>query len=1423
VTYVSALAVDPTGAIYAGGTTESQGFPVTAGALHNASPQYSHKAAFLTKFQANGGLVYSGFLGDPGTGSIYWAGPVAIFPDDTGTIVAGVAFKNDAVPWPTTSGAYGDGSITPQTDGSFLTKVNLDCSAILMSAVVPQLEIAAAAMNQNREVVLAGGGGNFALTSDAYSKYVGISGIAKVNADSGQLIYSSYVGTSTGDSGADIRNVAIDSNNNVWISGGTPYSQRIPLVHPIQSVYGTLGYPFGSAFVWEFDPQIHTVVFSTYFNGPQGGTNVGGMAIDSQNRVHIAGAAAEDLPTTAGAYLASQSGPVVRDSWGVAYGYAAMIDPSQTGPGICFSPVSLAPTQVGSSRQGTATITSCGNAPLNISQVSVSGSGYSLVSASSCSSALSEGATCTVAFNFTPTVAGYAPGTIEISSDAPVRSYKLGIDGQGTAPKASFNQNSVSFPPQVQGDDASGTIQAALVSNSGTAPLIVDSTQLSVTAGFEISNNGCKNPVAANSFCAIQLKFHPTALGTTTGTLTLVSNDPVNPQISLPLSGTMIASYPTPSISYLMNPTVAMGTTGFTLRVYGANFYPTSYVLINGQRSNPSLTSPSSMSVTIDPSLLATPGDLSVAVVNPSPGGGSNLAYLNVYRSVPITGSSMVYSPASQLLYVAVPSSAPINPNSIVSIDPGTGSLVGTPIVVGTDPGHLALSDDESYLYVAARTDSKIQRINLVTGQVERSVALPLDPYFSQPTSVIDMHVVPGSPKLIVASLYGSSSDVGAVLIDDSGIVQYLPNRINATTYFDLNTFTFTSDPTLIYGYPQRDSFLNITSVQPTGLTPVAVSNTGTGTNGAWTVVSDGTLLYSNMGEVWNPATKALIGTYPGLNRESSVVPDTAAHRTYTLDGFLSYQGYGGYSTILSFDQTTFAQVDSLAFAVNGAQALQRWGSDGFAFLSGSQIILTTSHIAGAVPGAPAIGSLSPASASVGSGALTLTINGSGFKPTAIVSWNGSSRVTTYVSPTQLKAQIAASDLQNLGTAQVTVSNSAGVSSGSVAFVINQLALSASPSMISFGNISLGASSTARNVTLTAGSAGALNNVSAAISGANATDFSQANSCATINATQTCNVAVVFAPSAAGIRNAILSISAPGVTTQNITLSGTGGTPTLALSATQMDFGLQVVNTPTSSKSLTITNSGNAPNNAMSLYIAGAYGADFRQTNNCGANLAAGASCTVNLMFSPSVSAAEQASLFISAANATQQSVALSGIGTIQSFLINSSGPSTSTVPTGQSATYQFNMAATNSFNGQVTLSCTNLPQYASCTFTPATLTLGTGGTASVTLNISTQQTAIAHQLVIANVLVSILLIPPVFVFRARKVSIAHRILSQIFIASFISSTLILLSGCGGSTSSASSGGGTNVHSTPAGTYTINVVATDSSNSYSTPITLTVQ
>jgi subtilisin len=74
-----------------------------------------------------------------------------------------------------------------------------------------------------------------------------------------------------------------------------------------------------------------------------------------------------------------------------------------------------------------------------------------------------------------------------------------------------------------------------------------------------------------------------------------------------------------------------------------------------------------------------------------------------------------------------------------------------------------------------------------------------------------------------------------------------------------------------------------------------------------------------------------------------------------------------------------------------------------------------------AVNPAPAIASLSPASLPAGSGALTLTVNGTGFVSSSIVQWNGSARVTTFVSASQLRAAITAADLGPMGSFPVTV------------------------------------------------------------------------------------------------------------------------------------------------------------------------------------------------------------------------------------------------------------------------------------------------------------------------------------------------------------------------------------------------------------------
>ncbi|MBN8642562.1 MAG: hypothetical protein J0L86_12190, partial [Flavobacteriales bacterium] len=72
----------------------------------------------------------------------------------------------------------------------------------------------------------------------------------------------------------------------------------------------------------------------------------------------------------------------------------------------------------------------------------------------------------------------------------------------------------------------------------------------------------------------------------------------------------------------------------------------------------------------------------------------------------------------------------------------------------------------------------------------------------------------------------------------------------------------------------------------------------------------------------------------------------------------------------------------------------------------------------------PTNDSVNPTSALAGSGAFTLTVNGTNFvNGESIVRWNGANRTTTFVSPTQLTAAITAGDVASAGTANVTVFN----------------------------------------------------------------------------------------------------------------------------------------------------------------------------------------------------------------------------------------------------------------------------------------------------------------------------------------------------------------------------------------------------------------
>src|SRR5690242_13838774 len=80
---------------------------------------------------------------------------------------------------------------------------------------------------------------------------------------------------------------------------------------------------------------------------------------------------------------------------------------------------------------------------------------------------------------------------------------------------------------------------------------------------------------------------------------------------------------------------------------------------------------------------------------------------------------------------------------------------------------------------------------------------------------------------------------------------------------------------------------------------------------------------------------------------------------------------------------------------------------------------------------------LVPVSASPGSAAFTLTVNGANFVAGDMVLWNRTARTTTFISPTQLTAAISASDVATASTATVTVvSPGQGATSNALFFPI---------------------------------------------------------------------------------------------------------------------------------------------------------------------------------------------------------------------------------------------------------------------------------------------------------------------------------------------------------------------------------------------------
>ena len=87
----------------------------------------------------------------------------------------------------------------------------------------------------------------------------------------------------------------------------------------------------------------------------------------------------------------------------------------------------------------------------------------------------------------------------------------------------------------------------------------------------------------------------------------------------------------------------------------------------------------------------------------------------------------------------------------------------------------------------------------------------------------------------------------------------------------------------------------------------------------------------------------------------------------------------------------------------------------------------------------PSITSITPSSALLGSGPISITIDGAGFLATAVAQYNSADMATTFLSETQLTAELPADALSAAGTLTITVVNPDpdGGTSNPVSFTIN--------------------------------------------------------------------------------------------------------------------------------------------------------------------------------------------------------------------------------------------------------------------------------------------------------------------------------------------------------------------------------------------------
>ena len=205
--------------------------------------------------------------------------------------------------------------------------------------------------------------------------------------------------------------------------------------------------------------------------------------------------------------------------------------------------------------------------------------------------------------------------------------------------------------------------------------------------------------------------------------------------------------------------------------------------------------------------------------------------------------------------------------------------------------------------------------------------------------------------------------------------------------------------------------------------------------------------------------------------------------------------------------------------------------------------------------------------------------------------------------------------------------------------------------------------------------------------------------CSSVAPGGSCQINVVFNPTAVGARTGTLTVGSSG-TTLISTLTGTG-IPDLTFSLASLTFGSLDVGA-TSTQSFVVTNGASGAVPVPPFTTTG----DYSVANNCGGALGAGASCTVNVTFKPTATGSRPGTLSLASVSAAYPTTPTTLSGNGVDFTLGLS-PTSGTTVAGYGSTTNSTTTPIAGFAAQVNISCSTTAPATTCALTQNTFIPG--------------------------------------------------------------------------------------------------------------------